>query len=333
MISPLIGPGDGHTWPAEIDVRHLRLLDAIASAGSIAKAATALGLSQPALSGQLHRVERALEWTVFERDRHGLRPTALGEVLLNHARRVLAAADDLELAIRRFHSAPSEELLRIGALPTVLAETLSGVVAAVTPGRPVELLAVTSRAELFSALLDGTVELALYVDHPGHEIVPPEGVHLLPVGTEPVLVVVSPGHPVAGRGEVSLAELDGSVWLTTSGEDDEFHAHLTDQCARAGLGAITVRKLDPAMSRQTVGHEPRAVTPVRSLDSGSTIPGPVVALRGVPLRTRHLLLWRDGSSIDVPAVRSGLMHAITEPAAIRHRLPEWAAANPGWLGT
>ncbi|KFU78080.1 ModE molybdate transport repressor domain-containing protein [Amycolatopsis lurida] len=333
MISPLIGPGDGHTWPVEIDVRHLRLLDAIASAGSMAKAATALGLSQPALSTQLHRVERALERTVFERDRHGVRPTALGEVLLDHARRVLAAADDLELAIRRFHSAPSGEPLRIGALPTVFAEALSGVVAAAAPGRPVELLTLTNRTEVFSALRDGTVELALYVDHPGQEIVPPDGVHLLPVGTEPVFVAVSPEHPAAARGEVSLADLDGSVWLLPSDETDEFPEHLADQCARAGLGAITVRKLDPMVVRRTVQHEPRAVAPTRSLDSGSAIPGPVVALRGVPLRTRHLLLWRDGSSIDVPAVRSGLMHAIAEPGVIRHRLPAWAAANPGWLGT
>ncbi|UUV32821.1 LysR family transcriptional regulator [Amycolatopsis roodepoortensis] len=333
MISPLIGPGDGHTWPAEVDVRHLRLLDAIASAGSIANAATALGLSQPALSAQLHRVERALERTVFERDRHGVRPTELGEVLLDHARRVLVAADDLERAIRRFRGAPSEGLLRIGAFPTIFAEPLSGVVTAAAPGRPVEQVAVTSRAALFPALLDGTVELALYVDHPGQEIVPPEGVHLLPVGTEPVFVVVSPDHPAAGLGEVSLAELDGSIWLLPAGEDDEFHDHLTDQCARAGLGAITVRKLDPKALRRTVRHEPRAVAPARSLDSGSTIPGTLVALRGVPLRTRHLLLWHDGSPVDVPTVRSGLTHSITESAVIRHRLPEWAAANPGWLGT
>ncbi|MFD5244852.1 LysR family transcriptional regulator [Amycolatopsis sp. NPDC058340] len=333
MISPLIGPGDGHTWPAEIDVRQLRLLDAIASAGSIAKAATALGLSQPALSAQLHRVERALERTVFERDRGGVRPTALGEVLLNHARRVLAAADDLELAIRRFHTAPSEGPLRIGALPTVFAETLSGVVAAAAPGRPVELLPVTGRTALFSALLDGTVELALYADHPGQEIEPPEGVHLLPVGTEPVFLIVSPDHPVAGRGEVPLADLGGSSWLVVADGDDAFHDHLTDQCVRAGLGSITVRKLDPTVLRQAVRRDPRAVAPAQSLDSGASMPGPVVALRGVPLRTRHLLLWHDDSPIDVPAVRSGLVHAITELAVIRHRLPEWAAANPGWLGT
>ncbi|MFI9454271.1 LysR family transcriptional regulator [Amycolatopsis sp. NPDC052450] len=331
MISPLIGPGDGHSWPAEIDVRHLRLLDAIASAGSLAKAATALGLSQPALSAQLHRVERALERTVFERDRHGIHPTALGEVLLKHAKRVLAAADDLELAIRRFHRAPPEGLLRIGAFPTVFAEPLSGVVAAAAPGRPVELLTMTGRTALFTALLDGTVELALYVDHPGQEIVPPDGVHLLPVGTEPVFVIVSPDHPVAGRGEVPLAELAGSAWLTTA--DDGLRDHLTDQCARAGLGEITVREVEPTALWQAVRNDPRAVAPVQSLDSGTTMPGPVVALRGVPLRTRHLLLWRDGSSIDVTTVRSGLMHAIAEPAAIRHRLPEWAAANPGWLGT
>ncbi|HET6290868.1 MAG TPA: LysR family transcriptional regulator [Amycolatopsis sp.] len=333
MISPLIGPGDGHSWPSEIDVRHLRLLDAIASAGSLATAATALGLSQPALSAQLHRVERALERTVFERDRHGIRPTALGVVLLKHAKRVLAAADELELAIRRFHRAPPGSPLRIGAFPTVFAETLSGVVAAATPGRPVELRTMTGRTALFTALLDGTVELALYVDHPGQEIVPPEGVHLLPVGTEPVFVLVSPDHPVAERGEVSLAELVGSAWWTVAGVDEGFRDHLTDQCARAGLGAITVREVEPTALWQAVRNDPRAVVPVPSLDSGTTIPGPVVALRGVPLRTRYLLLWRDGSPVEVASVRNGLMHAISEPGAIRHRLPDWAAANPGWLGT
>ncbi|WP_409494376.1 LysR family transcriptional regulator [Amycolatopsis sp. cmx-11-12] len=331
MISPLIGPGNGQTWPVEFDVRHLRLLDAIASAGSLAKAAAALGLSQPALSAQLHRVERTLDRTVFERDRHGVRPTALGEVLLSHARRVVAAADDLDRAIRRFDREPADGLLRIGALPTVFAETLSDVVAEAAPGRPVELRTMTGRTELFSALLDGTVELALYVDHPGQEIVPPDGVHMLPVGTEPVFVIVSPGHPAAGRGEVSLTELADSTWLTSAG--GEFHDHLADECARAGLGPISVRELEPAVLRQTVQRDPRTVVLARSLDPGSPIPGTVVALRGVPLRTRHLLLWRDGSPVDVPAVRSGLLRAITELAAIRHRLPEWAAANPGWLGT
>ncbi|MEU3622396.1 LysR family transcriptional regulator [Amycolatopsis coloradensis] len=333
MISPLIGPGNGQTWPVEFDVRHLRLLDAIASAGSLAKAAAALGLSQPALSAQLHRVERTLDRTVFERDRHGVRPTALGEVLLSHARRVVAAADDLDQAIRRFDREPADGLLRIGALPTVFAETLSGVVAEAAPGRPVELVPVTGRTALFSALLDGTVELALYVDHPGQEIVPPDGVNVLPVGTEPVFVVVSPGHPAAGRGEVSLTELADSTWLTSAGEGDEFHDHLTDAWARAGLGTITVRELDPAVLWQTVQQDLSAVAFTRSLGPGSPLPGTVVALRGVPLRTRHLLLWRDGSPLDVPAVRSGLLRAITELAAIRHRLPEWAAANPGWLGT
>ncbi|WP_414943723.1 LysR family transcriptional regulator [Amycolatopsis sp. cmx-11-32] len=333
MISPLIGPGNGQTWPVEFDVRHLRLLDAIASAGSIAKAAAALGLSQPALSAQLHRVERILDRTVFERDRHGVRPTALGEVLLSHARRVVAAADDLDQAIRWFDRAPADGLLRIGALPTVFAETVSGVVAEVAPGRPVELLTVTSRTALFSALLDGTVELALYVDHPGQEIVPPDGVQMLPVGTEPVFVIVSPGHPTAGRAEVSLTELADSTWLTPAGGDDAFHDHLKDEWARAGLGTITMRELEPAVLRQTLRHDPRTVALTRSLDSGSTTPGTVVALRGVPLRTRHLLLWRDGSPVDVPAVRSGLVRAIAELAAIWNRLPEWAAANPGWLGT
>ncbi|WP_181774884.1 LysR family transcriptional regulator [Amycolatopsis pittospori] len=331
MIGPVIHSRRSRTWPVELDVRHLRLLAAIANAGSLAKAATVLGLSQPALSAQLQRVEHVLDRTVFDRDRHGVHPTALGEVVLNHAREVLAAADDLELALRRFHA--PEGLLRIGALPTVVAETLSEAVAATAPERPVAPITMTDRAAVFSALLDGTVELALYVDHPGHELLAPEGVHLLPIGTEPIFVIVSPDHPAAGRGEASLAELAGSTWLTTAGGDDELHDHLADECARAGLGTITARAVEPVVLRQIMRRDPRAVALSQSLGSRTAIPGSLVALRGVPLRTRHLLLWRDGTAVDVPAVRGGLMTAIAELAATRHRLPAWAAANPGWLGT
>ncbi len=49
----------------ELELRHLRTLRAIAEAGNLTRAATALGLAQPALSAQLRRIERALGGELF----------------------------------------------------------------------------------------------------------------------------------------------------------------------------------------------------------------------------------------------------------------------------
>lgn len=73
-------------------MRHFRLVEAIAKAGSITKAASALGVSQPSLTAQLQRIERRTGGPLFRRDRTGSHPTALGEVVLAHAKAVLATA-------------------------------------------------------------------------------------------------------------------------------------------------------------------------------------------------------------------------------------------------
>jgi DNA-binding transcriptional LysR family regulator len=75
----------------DIELRHLRVVCAIADTGSVTKAAALLGLAQPALTTQLQRIERTLGGTLFERDRRGARPTALGELVLARARVLIPA--------------------------------------------------------------------------------------------------------------------------------------------------------------------------------------------------------------------------------------------------
>ena len=70
----------------DLELRHLRMICAIAEAGSVSRAASVLGLAQPALTAQLQRIERTLGGPLFERDRRGARPTAMGELVLSRAR-------------------------------------------------------------------------------------------------------------------------------------------------------------------------------------------------------------------------------------------------------
>src|SRR6188768_426749 len=61
-------------------------------AGSISRAATALGHTQPALSQQLRKLERAVGRPLLYRSPSGVSPTRAGEELLPYAERILSLA-------------------------------------------------------------------------------------------------------------------------------------------------------------------------------------------------------------------------------------------------
>ena len=79
----------------ELELRHLRLIVTVAEQGSVTRAAATLGLTQPALTAQLNRIDRAFGGPVFTRDQRGARPTALGELVLGRAKVLLPAMSAL----------------------------------------------------------------------------------------------------------------------------------------------------------------------------------------------------------------------------------------------
>lgn len=83
-----------------LEIRDLRLVLALAAAGTTAKAATALHLTQPAVSRALLAAEDKLGTRLFERTRKGLVPTPAGRQLLDGASRLLAELGDLEHRVR-----------------------------------------------------------------------------------------------------------------------------------------------------------------------------------------------------------------------------------------
>ena len=98
-----------------LDPRRLRLFAAVARAGSISGAAADLGVSQPALSEQLRTFEQECGQPLLVRHARGVRPTPVGERLMEMATRidrVLAEASD---ALGR--TSPNEEL-KVGVCST-----------------------------------------------------------------------------------------------------------------------------------------------------------------------------------------------------------------------
>src|SRR3954465_4255754 len=96
-----------------LKLRQLEILLAVADTGSMAKAATRLAITQPAISRALADAEQTLGVPLFDRGTHGVEPTQYGRALL---KRGIAAFDEIDQGVRdiEFLADPTAGELRIG---------------------------------------------------------------------------------------------------------------------------------------------------------------------------------------------------------------------------
>lgn len=98
------------------DLRQLRHFTALAEHGHFARAAEAVNLSQPALSRSLQALEASLGCRLVDRHSRGISLTAHGQLVLEHAQRLLAGSRSLQNAVAQLGNLQLGEL-RLGAGP------------------------------------------------------------------------------------------------------------------------------------------------------------------------------------------------------------------------
>jgi LysR family transcriptional activator of nhaA len=103
---------------ASLNYHHLRYFWAIASEGSLTRAAARLNVSPSALSVQLKALEERLGHPLFEREGRGLHLTEAGRIALDHANAVFRSGDDLLNTLRGLRTT-GRSILRIGAVATL----------------------------------------------------------------------------------------------------------------------------------------------------------------------------------------------------------------------
>lgn len=102
---------------APLNLHHLRLFRAVASDGTLTRAARGLNLSQSALSSQIKGLEASLGQDLFERRGRGLVLTEAGRIALDHAEAIFRTAEDLTATLRE--TGRTRRALRVGALATL----------------------------------------------------------------------------------------------------------------------------------------------------------------------------------------------------------------------
>ena len=220
---------------AELELRHLRTVRAVADGGSVSRAATVLGVSQPALTAQLQRIERILGGELFERGPQGAKPTELGRFVLGRADALLADMRALVASARRRGESGPAETLRIGYVPLLIIGRFIEELGERLLDVDVQTYAEPASLTLLKLLLTGRVDVALLERFDGTEPHNFGGLAVRTLATEPIFVGIAEGHPAIRDGEVDLADLACADWILPAPHENSARERFPQACAAAGF--------------------------------------------------------------------------------------------------
>lgn len=196
---------------SHLKTRQLVLLVELGRHGSILHAAQAAHLTQPAASKLLADLEHALGVKLFERLPRGVAPTWYGEVMIRRAGAALAELDAGHQEVMELLSGLSGRVA-VGAVLTPSTTLLPAAITLLKARQPRVHVAIsvdTSKI-LTQQLQNGDLDLVI------GRVLDSEAAAQLgfePLTDEPHSLIVRAGHPLAGRNDLSLAELARQSWI------------------------------------------------------------------------------------------------------------------------
>ncbi|MFF0311525.1 LysR family transcriptional regulator [Streptosporangium sp. NPDC004379] len=310
----------------ELDIRHLRTICAIAEMGSVTRAAARLGLSQPAMTNQLRRVEEIVGGALFVRSHSGVQPTPLGWQVVARARIVLTEVDALFGDLR---VPTAVQTLRLGCAHLSCVGSIVDRIGERLPGHEISLRIEPSATVLATALAQGQLDVALLGIVEGFDVTltaPVTGRTLVP--RYPIFVALSADHRLAGREEVRLADLRDEHWISPPGADDGSLAALRAACRAAGFEPDVRYDAPSGAGRPLVA----AGLGVRLVDpTWPAAPGTVVRpLAGQPQTAKLTVAWRrDRLGTEQAAeLYRGLADAYTDHVDDNPLFRRWWDAHP-----
>ena len=243
---------------------------AVARLEHISRAADELGITQPALSRAIARLERDVGADLFERRGRTISLTRYGALFLRHVERALDAIETGRRDVLELASADAA-LVSLGFLRTLGAALVPQLVRSFSAEHPNVRFAFAQNngAALEAMLLAGEVAMTLTVGPPVHPSLSWER-----VTTQRLVLIVPPAHRLAARTAVKLADLRDETFLSFK----PGHA---------------VRDFTDALCRG-VGFAPRIAF---EADESNSIRGFVNAGFGVAL------VPQTGTADDVPSIR------------------------------
>lgn len=185
----------------------------VARLGHVGRAAQSVGVTQPAVSKAVRRLEQAIGVALFARGAHGVLLTGDGHLFLEAARRFDAQHAELQRAasdLRAQHGG----LLRVGLTQPTSDSAVVRVLAEMVRRRPGLRLTLTigKSDALSDAVQRGDLDVAVAPAYPGLAF----GCEQLELGEDRVRVAARVGHPLACRESLALQDLGAFSWVMPS---------------------------------------------------------------------------------------------------------------------
>ena len=293
------------------DFADLEAFLAVLSTGSFHGAAGRLGLSQPAVTRRVQKLETALGARLFERGTRSVRPTLAGKRLRERAEGMLNEARETARAMRGESAAHARARVRtvtLAAVPTAVPGLVAPAIRALLSAEPRARVRVIDRAanEVAEAVAGGEADLGLC----SIPLLEP-GATFEPLADDPIDLALPEGHPLAGRGALSWADLAGErLILPARGTGNRL---LIDEAlARARIEApwtVEARRTSTALALVAAGL---GAAPVPRAAGGA--PACVLRPIGAPEVSRSLGLLRRAGRAGAPQAEA-LAAAIRAAAA------------------
>lgn len=198
-----------------MDMREIQVFRAVMQAGTTSKAATLLGISQPAVSQAIRKLETSSELRLFERVRGRLVPTQEAGALMEEVDRCFAGFELIEHRIRSLKSFGVGRLA-VGSLPALGTGFMPRAIAAFAlQDRRIQMsFQIMSSREVLRQVAAGQLDFGLMADE------------LSVAGLEhseflrlPGVIAMHSRHPLAARPRITLRDLTEHPFIALNPED------------------------------------------------------------------------------------------------------------------
>lgn len=238
----MLNDDDGWAYHPAMTVRldDIDYFLAVARHGQVRSAAAELGLSQPALSKGIQRLERELGFPLFERGRRGMVLTAVASAFHDNTLPLRVALGDAIKQAADLHLG-AMGVLRVGVSPLYVRRLFLPACLQLHRQRPAARLQVMIQLNdrLMAALRRGDIDLSINALPDGFPATLPADLQAVPLMDDDLCMVVRPGHPLLVRARLRLADLVQAQWMLP-GPEVAARQRVEALFAQAGLPAPQV---------------------------------------------------------------------------------------------
>jgi DNA-binding transcriptional LysR family regulator len=300
-----------------LNLARLQVLCEVVNRGSFSAAAEALSYTQSAISQSIARLESETGTALVVRDRRGVRPTAAGETLVNHAEAIFAQVEAAEAELDAVVGGRAGKL-RVASFPSAGATLMPLAVARFRQAHPdVSLtLAEGEPEEIGPRLRVGEFDLALLFEFPGTRDRPGAGLRSVTLLEDPMHVALPAEHPLVAQPALALADLRDQHWVQTSAASP-CARHVVRSCLAAGFEPYVAFESDDYDVVQGLVAAGVGVALIPRLALTNVHPGIVVRSLAPRSPTRKVTVATLSGPAVAPAARE--MIAVLREVAERYR--------------